>query len=293
MAPPKSQATHPIDHALGHTEVPLQPQRVVVMNPAVELDNLLALGITPVGVASFTGDRPFAISPYLAQQAEGIETVGNLVQPNLEKILQLKPDLIVIDESQQRLYPQLSKIAPTVALQAQPSRWQSRFLTLAEAVNRPEAAEQLLHDYERQVQAFKQALGDRLNQLEVSYIRVRTDGIFLYVKSSLVGQIMEELGIRRPPAQDVFLADSPRIPLSLERLEQADGDVLIVFGLEFGDTEATFAQLQRHPLWQQLEAVKANQVHGVTAAYWSFPGIQGVRLLIHDLADYLRDARSL
>jgi len=283
-------ATHRIDHALGSTEVPLHPERVIVMNPAVDLDNLLALGIKPVGVASFTRDRPFAISPYLEKQAEGIAIVGDLVQPSLEKTLALNPDLIVMDETQRRAYRQLSKIAPTIGLSVRVSRWQDRFLALAEAVNQVERAEQLLSAYDQQVQAFQQEMGDRLSDIEVSYIRVRTDGIFLYVKSSLVGRIMDDLGIQRPPAQDVFLNDSPRIPISLEAIEQADGDVLFVFGLEYGDTDETFAQLQTNPLWQQLDAVKADQVQVVTEAYWSFPGIQGAKLLIDDLARYLKDA---
>lgn len=285
-----SLVTRSINHTLGSTEVPLHPERVIIMNPSVDLDNLLALGIQPVGVAGFTEDRPFTISPYLEEQAAGVDTVGTLVQPSLEKTLQLNPDLIVIDESQRQLYPQLSKIAPTVGLSARVSRWQERFLTLAEAVNQTQKAEQLLREYEQRVQAFQQALSDRLNEITVSYIRVRTDGIFLYVKSSLVGRIMEELGIQRPPAQDVFLNDGPRIPITLEELEKADGDVLFVFGLEYGETEQTFAQLQTNPLWQQLDAVKADQVHIVTEAYWSFPGIQGAQLLIDDLTRYLKDA---
>lgn len=278
--------TRTLDHALGRSQVPLHPERVVVMNPAVDLDNLLALGIKPTGVAGFTGDRPFSIPPYLKAQATDIELVGHLSQPNLEKTLQLNPDLIVIDESQRRLYRPLSEIAPTVGL----SRWQDRFLALAEAVNRPQQAQQLLDEYDQQVAAFRQTLGDRLDEIEVSYIRVRTDGIFLYVKSSLVGMVMEELGIRRPPAQDIALANSPRIPISLEELGKADGDVIFVFGLEFGDTDKTYAQLQSNPLWQQLDAVQAGHVYEVTDAYWSFPGIQGVRLLIDDLTDYLSHA---
>ena len=287
-----SQAIRLIEHALGKTEVPLRPERVIVMNPAVDLDNLLALEIKPVGLAAFTRDRPFPVPPYLADQAEGIETVGDLTQPNLEKTLQLDPDLIVIDESQRRLYRQLSRIAPTVGLSARVNRWQERFLALAEAVNQTEKAKQSLEEYDQQVEAFKQKMGDRLSKIDVSYIRVRTDGIFLYVKSSLVGSVMDELGIKRPPAQDVVLKRSPRIPISLEELEKADGDIMFVFGIEFGDTDETFAQLQTNPLWRQLNAVKANQVYVVTEGYWSFPGIQGARLLIDDLARYLVDAHQ-
>ena len=282
-----TQETRTVEHALGKTAVPLQPERVVVMNPVVDLDNLLALGIQPVGLAAFTQDRPFPVPPYLASQTEGVETVGDLTQPNLEKTLLLNPDLIIISESQRRLYRQLSRIAPTVGVSPRVNRWQDRFLALAEAVNQTERAMPLLDEYDQKVATFKQTLGDHLTDVEVSYIRVRTDGIFLYVRSSLVGDVMTDLGLRRPPAQDVVLARSTRIPISLEELAKADGDVMFVFGVEFGDTSAMFAQLQTHPLWQQLNAVKTDQVYVVTETYWSFPGIQGAKLLIDDLTQHL------
>ncbi|MEM6425613.1 MAG: iron-siderophore ABC transporter substrate-binding protein [Cyanobacteria bacterium P01_D01_bin.128] len=282
-----TQETRTVEHALGKTEVPSRPKRVVVMNPVVDLDNLLALGIKPVGLAAFTKERPFPVPPYLARQAEGVESVGDLTQPNLEKTLLLNPDLIIISESQRRLYRQLSQIAPTVGMSPRVGQWQDRFLALAEAVNQTETATQLLDEFDQKVAAFKQTLGDRLTDVEISYIRVRTDGIFLYVKSSLVGDVMTDLGLKRPPAQDIVLARSPRIPISLEELEKADGDVMFVFGVEFGDTQDMFAQLQTNPLWQQLNAVKTNQVHIVTETYWSFPGIQGANLLIDDLTQYL------
>ncbi|MEM9909018.1 MAG: iron-siderophore ABC transporter substrate-binding protein, partial [Cyanobacteria bacterium P01_D01_bin.44] len=212
---------------------------------------------------------------------------GDLTQPNLEKTLLLDPDLIIISESQRRLYRQLSNIAPTVGLSLRVSQWQDRFLALAEAVNQTERAGLLLDEYDQKVDAFRQTLGDRLQGVDVSYIRVRTDGIFLYVKSSPVGDVMTDLGLQRPPAQDVVLRRSPRIPISLEELDKADGDIMFVFGTEFGDTQDMFAQLQTNPLWQQLHAVQTNQVHVVTETYWSFPGIQGANLLIDDLTQYL------
>ena len=286
-ADPGIPATRTVAHALGQTEVPLQPNRVVVMNPVVDLDNLLALGIKPVGFAEFTQDRPFPVPPYLSSQTAGVATVGVLTQPNLESILLLNPDLIIISESQRRLYRQLSKIAPTVGVSPRVSQWQDRFLALADAVNQTATAEQLLNEYDQKVATFKQTLGDRLTDVEVSYIRVRTDGIFLYVRSSLVGDVMTDLGLRRPPAQDVVLARSTRIPISLEELAKADGDVMFVFGVEFGDTPAMFAQLQTNPLWQRLNAVKTDRVYVVTETYWSFPGIQGAKLLVDDLTQYL------
>lgn len=281
-----SQATRTIEHAFGRSDVPLNPQRVVVLNPVVDLDNLLALGIVPVGIAGFTDDRGYSVPSYLSEQTEESQIAGNLVQPDLEKIVQLDPDLIIGTDRHGELYPQLSQIAPTVALPTKRSETlQSRTLALADIVNRRDRAEEVLAAYEADLDRFQAALGDRLNDIEVSFIRVRNDGIFLYVKSSITGRIFEEAGVKRPPAQDVSRL-LPRIPISLETLDRADGDIIFIWG-DFGGDAAARDRLQANPLWQQLDAVRADRVHVVDQTYWFFPGIQGASLLLRDLQEYL------
>lgn len=281
-----ANATRTIQHALGEAQIPIAPERVILLVPGAPLDNLLALGVQPIGIGIFT-NRDYEVPPYLTEQIAEIESVGNFVQPNLEKIVQLQPDLIIVADFQKSIYPRLSSIAPTVALKMDAQTWQENFLTMADLVNRTEAAQQLLSQYEQRADEFKAAMDNQPRDPEVSVVRVRVDGIFLYVKSSLIGQVLAELDIKRPPAQDVFLEDSPRLSLSLEELEKADGDVMFVYGLEFRGTKERFAQLQTNPLWQELDAVKNDQMYVVPDAYWSFPGIQGLNLLLDDLFKYL------
>ena len=44
-----------VEHAMGVTEVPVDPQRVVVLDTG-ELDSALALGVVPVGAVSIFAD---------------------------------------------------------------------------------------------------------------------------------------------------------------------------------------------------------------------------------------------
>ena len=75
---------------MGETCVPISPQRVVsVFVPA--LGNALSLGVKPVGSAFL--DR-LGQETYLEGKIDGIQSVGNL-PPNLEKILLIKPDVII------------------------------------------------------------------------------------------------------------------------------------------------------------------------------------------------------
>ena len=64
---------------------------------------------------------------------------------------------------------------------------------------------------------------------------------------------------------------------------------MFVYGLEFTGTEVAFEQLQANPLWQELNAVENERVYVVPDSYWSFPGIQGLDLLLDDFFKYLVD----
>ena len=77
--PAESMAeTRTITHAMGESEVPTDPQRVVVLDA---MDNVLALGIQPLGAANWmgtvTGEQ--AAFPFYLDEAdlEGIEWLGN------------------------------------------------------------------------------------------------------------------------------------------------------------------------------------------------------------------------
>lgn len=97
-----------ITHSLGTTEVPLNPQRVVVLHFGA-LENLDAIDVKPVALTK-TG-----LPKYLAKyNDESIVDVGNLMEIDLEKINEAKPDLIIIGSRLKDSYDALSKIAPTI-----------------------------------------------------------------------------------------------------------------------------------------------------------------------------------
>ena len=80
-----------ISHSLGTVEVPVNPERVVVLDYSA-LENLDYMGIKPVGVPK--SSIPRHLSKY--KDDASIEDVGTVVEVNLEKINELQPDLIII-----------------------------------------------------------------------------------------------------------------------------------------------------------------------------------------------------
>jgi len=108
-----------ITHAKGEITIPAEPERVLSLG-LNDQDFLYALGIAPVGVHEWWGDKPFATWDWAEQAREAINAepaVLNGYEVNLEWVAAQKPDLIVATyyELDEATYDLLSQIAPVVA----------------------------------------------------------------------------------------------------------------------------------------------------------------------------------
>lgn len=276
-----------IEHVMGEACVPNQPQRVVVLHDYLALDAVVALGIQPVGaVGIYQGSSPFP--PWLNDKMGGVEVVGTAQQPSLEKILQLDPDLIITleGEGHDRLDDRLSQIAPTVVVPSERQIFpEVRFL--GEVFDRADRAQALIDKYERRLQELRQAMGDRIDELEVSLIRFLPEGVRIEGNSYNVGKILKDAGFRRPPAQQI----QRPIMVSLESIEKIDGDVIFANTLSSpklqDNANQTLKRYQQHPLWSKLKAVRNDRVYYVDPELWSGNGILWTYEIIDDLFKYL------
>ncbi|HAA2529427.1 TPA_asm: ABC transporter substrate-binding protein, partial [Listeria monocytogenes] len=82
-------------------EVPTTPKRIVALQNVSEME---ILGVKPVGTTDYY------ITTY-PDATKGTESVGN-DKPSIEKIANLKPDLIIISDYQKDLLENLEKVAP-------------------------------------------------------------------------------------------------------------------------------------------------------------------------------------
>ena len=80
-----------IVHAQGTTEVPKNPQRVVILSPAT-LDIADALGINPMGVPQTSAHYPQHLAKY---NGKAYLNAGTLFEPNFEALSNARPDLIL------------------------------------------------------------------------------------------------------------------------------------------------------------------------------------------------------
>lgn len=285
------QNTRSIEHAIGTTKVPENPKRVVVLTNE-GLEAVLSLGIKPVGaVESFTGDPWY---PHLKSQLEGVTPVGTESQPSLETIASLKPDLIIGNKMrQEKVYQQLSAIAPTVFAEDLRGDWKKNFAFYSKALNKEELGKQKLAEYDAKVVKVRENAGDLL-KLKISMIRFMPGKTRIYQQDTFSGVILKDVGFARPPLQE---QPNFAIEIGRERIPDMDGDVIFYFTYneKKNPNQGTNREQEflKDPLWQNLNAVKNNRAFKVDDVIWNTAGgIQAANIMLDQLNEYINQLKT-
>ncbi|MFB9278082.1 ABC transporter substrate-binding protein [Cohnella cellulosilytica] len=280
----EAEAPRVVKHAMGEITLTGTPKRVVILtNEGTEA--LLALGVKPAGaVSSWVGDPWY---DFIKDDMQDVTVVGDELQPNLELIAGLKPDLIVGNKArQEKIYEQLSQIAPTVFSEDLGGDWKTNFKLYSEAVDKQAEGEQALAAYDRRISDIKAKLGDK-TATQVSVARFSASQVRIYQKLSFSGAILNDLGFARPASQD---KDSSIEVMSKETIPSMDGDVLFYFVTRVAgktDADQVVKEWMDDPLFQNLNVAKANKVVEVDEAIWnSSGGIEAANLLLDELVNY-------
>lgn len=140
----------------GEVAIPANPQRIVDVAGLTE--ELLILDMKVIASANTSMFDGVSVPKHLTTlfAERGIEVVGNYSGSsstgdlNLEKIAELKPDLIIMNIRHEKVYEQLAAIAPTVMIDDDISyvNWRGRFKQLGQWFDKEAAVEKWLADYD-------------------------------------------------------------------------------------------------------------------------------------------------
>ncbi|MEU4132638.1 ABC transporter substrate-binding protein [Streptomyces wuyuanensis] len=269
-----------LTHAMGTTELKAAPKRVVVLDVG-ELDNVVSLGVEPVGYAPAEGDD--GIPSYLKKDAGSPRSVGTINNLNLEAVARLKPDLILGSRLRAAdKYEELSQIAPTVFSIRPGFTWKENYLLNAAALDRTAAAEAKLDAYEKNAARLGTDIG--ADKPTVSMVRYMPDRIRLYAKASFIGTILDDAGLPRPANQQI---EDLATEISPEKIDEADADW--IFTGVYGDPAKTKRDTARsNPLWKNLKAVGSGRAKDVPDETWYLGlGVTAAEEVLADLRGYL------
>lgn len=274
---PETSGTHDVEHARGTTAVPDDPQRVVTLEP-LELDTAVAVGIEPVGAA--VASNVTGAPAYL--EADGVEPVGTVPEPDLEAIAALKPDLILGTEARHsELYEQLSAIAPTVFIETQADPWRDNALLIGEALGREDEVGDLLAAVDERCEALADEYA--VDGETVQLIRPRDETtLSLYGPVSFSGSLLECVGFTIP---DQDWADGLQADISPENIRSATADHVFVTVADVDDASQIPAAIAQN-------ADGFPSVTPVDTSYWvSGVGPKGAQAVLDDIETYLVTSR--
>lgn len=273
-----------VEHVVGSTLIPRQPQRVAVISTG-QLDAALSLGVIPAGTTRVDNRElaPGYLRTALASRASELDAMvdlGSRQAPNLEALARLAPDLIVLNRTVLKAggLELFSRIAPTVVARGTGGNWRPDFLVLADALGRRQQAERLLAELDRDLAGMTQRLGAQppsASLLFSSGARLRLMGV-----DSFAGGLLQAMGVTRPAAQR-FKGTSQDV--SAELLDLADADWLF-----YAEQGTALASLARQPLWPRLTAVSQSRAIRVdTDAFYLNAGPLAARQVVSTVASAL------
>nr|WP_233167894.1 iron-siderophore ABC transporter substrate-binding protein [Paenibacillus roseus] len=275
-----------ISHALGDTEITGIPKRIVALDFRY-VEELTALGITPVGVGDFTGYENFVGHDMELLKANAID-VGKRSEPNLELIVQLKPDLIIGNSSfMGENYKLLNDIAPTLAFEPYPDagldqyeEMEQTFLKVASAVDKQAEAEQVLADLNGHYEELKQTLAEHGKggaPFVLGLLRNNNDAasVRLYARNAQASGILQKLGLNlvfhSEEAAAFGTADS-----TVEALA-AYQDANFLYMLNPGQETVVTDLFKNNPVWSSLKFVQEGRAYPMEKYVWQFGGPQTAR----------------
>lgn len=269
-----------ITHAMGVTDVPDNPQRIVMLtNEGTEA--LLFLGVVPVGAVQSWHADPWY--DHIAEPLAETVPLGTELAVNLEVLASLEPDLILGTKvRQEAIYPQLSAIAPTVMSETLGGQWQANLQFYADVIGRPEAGKAAIDSYVSRTQKLHDALGEAVNE-RISLVRFSPNRTRIYYIKTFAGLALEQIGFQRPQAQN---KDDFAQEVTKERIPEMDGDRIFYFSNDKDEAEAAanLDEWLNDPLWRNLEGVKAGKAQRVSEIIWNTAGgIYAAHLMLDEL----------
>ncbi|NHN30782.1 iron-siderophore ABC transporter substrate-binding protein [Paenibacillus sp. S3N08] len=270
-----------IKHIMGETEVPANPQKVVILtNEGTEA--LIALGVKPIAAVDSYYGSPWY--DHIKADMEGVKNIGGESQPNLELIASLKPDLILGNKMRhEKIYEQLKAIAPTVYTETLRGEWKSNFQVYADALNKKAEGDKIVSAFDKRIDDFKSKAGDKLKE-KVAVVRFMGGKTRYYFGDMFSGVIMKQIGIvRNDPKSDEKAFED----ITKERLTELDtADKVFYFTYDVGDGKGKKQQEEwmNDPLWKNLNVVKNNKLIQVSDATWNTSGgVKSANMMLDDL----------
>ncbi|QXE02254.1 ABC transporter substrate-binding protein [Terribacillus sp. DMT04] len=227
----------------GAVEVPADPKRVVVL--ASYAGNVEALGVDIVGVDGWAKKSPVL--------AEGLEDAETVTEDDVEKILELKPDLIIGASTTKNL-DKFKEIAPTVTYTYNKLDYLAQHVEIGKLLNKEEEAQKQVDDYKTRAKEVGDKIKAKIGEdTTVTVIEKYEKGIGVLGDSWGRGTevLYQAMGLKMPEKTKEVTKKDGYMMISEEVLADYVGDYLVTS--QYSDQDNSY---QESELFKEIPAVK-------------------------------------
>jgi iron complex transport system substrate-binding protein len=233
-----------IRHIRGETCIPLNPQRIVTLD-FNSFAAALVLDLKPIATWITTEiESDFDYFQNIENETEILRSPDG--QTSLEKLVSLKPDLIIVisHSAFEAVYQYLPEIAPTVILPWEEitGDWQQQTEDLARILEKSDVFAKKMDDYHQRIGDLKQRINQE-QEIKASFMYVATGQLVIARENSFASAILKELGILNPLFEE---SDNLDLAISEEVLPEIDSDVIFIAPLQ-QDDRAFINELKKSP----------------------------------------------
>ena len=231
----------------GPVEVPTNPKRVVMLSGFT--GNVLSLGVNVVGVDVWSKNNPTF--------QDELKDVAEVSDENLEKIIELNPDLI-IGLSNIKNLDKLKEIAPTVTYTWGKLDYLSQHVEIGKLLNKEKEAQAWVDDFKKRAEAAGTEIKAKIGEdATVSVIEAYDKSLYVYGNNWARGTeiLYQAMKLKMPEKVKENALKSGYYALSPEVLPEFAGDYVILS--KYTDADTSFQETEAY---KNIPAVKNNHV---------------------------------
>lgn len=240
-------------------------------------ENLVALGVMPVGVADVEGYGDWVKSEALD---EGVTDVGTRGEPSVDAIAGLAPDLVLTtSDLSESVIAQIEEFAPVLVVRGADAsnpigQMEKNLERIAVATDREAEGEEVLAGFHEKLAEGTAALADAglagaPFMMSDAWPSGGQVAIRPYTEGALLTAVTEELGLENAWTGEGD-ADYGLGSTDVEGLTGV-GDVEFLY-IASGDTDPYQNELAENAVWQSLPFVQSGKVHRLPDGVWMFGG---------------------
>lgn len=230
----------------GPVEVPADPQRIIALTNG---PNVLALEGNIVGIDEWTN-----MNPLFTEKLADVEVVS---EDNLEKIIELEPDLIIAG-TQMKNIDKLNEIAPTVAFTWGKLDYLEQQIEIGKLLNKEAEAESWVADFTQRAESAGEAIRAKIGEdATVSVIESGNKEFYVFGDNYARGTeiLYQAMDLKMPDKVKELALESGVYTFSAEVLPEFAGDYIVLS--KNPDVDNSFLETD---LWKNIPAVQNEHV---------------------------------